>query len=71
MIFFGLGEVCYLLLMGFWNVSCMVGGGYNGVDMFVLVGILIYVVVGGVVCVLVESIGGYGVCVMFDSVVGG
>ncbi|AZH79416.1 M23 family peptidase [Microbacterium sp. Y-01] len=67
----GSGEVRYPLPMGSWNVSRTVGGGHNGADMLAPAGTPIYAAAGGVVRASAESIGGYGVCVMLDSVVGG
>lgn len=67
----GSGEVRYPLPMGSWNVSRTVGGGHNGADMLAPAGTPIYAAASGVVRASAESIGGYGVCVMLDSVVGG
>lgn len=67
----GSGEVRYPLPMGSWNVSRTVGGGHNGADMLAPAGTPIYAAAAGVVRASAESIGGYGVCVMLDSVVGG
>ncbi|MDF2507384.1 MAG: peptidase [Microbacterium sp.] len=67
----GSGEVRYPLPMGSWNVSRTIGGGHNGVDMLASAGTPIYAAAGGVVRASAESIGGYGVAVMLDSVVGG
>lgn len=67
----GSGEVRYPLPMGSWNVSRTVGGGHNGADMLAPAGTPIYAAAGGVVRASAESIGGYGVAVMLDSVVGG
>lgn len=67
----GSGEVRYPLPLGSWHVSRTIGGGHNGVDMLAPAGTPIYAAAGGVVRASAESIGGYGVCVMIDSVVGG
>ena len=67
----GSGEVRYPLPMGSWNVSRTVGGAHNGADMLAPAGTPIYAAAAGVVRASAESIGGYGVAVMLDSVVGG
>lgn len=67
----GSGEVRYPLPMGSWNVSRTVGGAHNGADMLAPAGTPIYAAAAGVVRASAENIGGYGVCVMLDSVVGG
>jgi len=67
----GSGEVRYPLPLGSWNVSRTVGGGHNGADMLAPAGTPIYAAAAGVVRASAESIGGYGVCVMLDSVIGG
>lgn len=67
----GSGEVRYPLPLGSWNVSRTIGGGHNGADMLAPAGTPIYAAAAGVVRASAESIGGYGVCVMLDSVVGG
>ncbi len=67
----GSGEVRYPLPIGSWNVSRTVGGGHNGADMLAPAGTPIYAAASGVVRASAESIGGYGVAVMLDSVVGG
>ncbi|KYJ97920.1 peptidase M23 [Microbacterium sp. CH1] len=67
----GSGEVRYPLPLGSWNVSRTVGGGHNGADMLAPAGTPIYAAASGVVRASAESIGGYGVAVMLDSVVGG
>ena len=67
----GSGEVRYPLPMGSWNVSRTVGGGHNGADMLAPAGTPIYAAAAGVVRASAESIGGYGVCIMIDSVIGG
>lgn len=67
----GSGEVRYPLPMGSWNVSRTIGGGHNGADMLAPAGTPIYAAAAGVVRASAESIGGYGVCIMLDSVVGG
>ncbi|WP_101848586.1 M23 family metallopeptidase [Zhihengliuella sp. ISTPL4] len=67
----GSGQVRYPLPLGSWNVSRTVGGGHNGADMLAPAGTPIYAAAAGVVRASAESIGGYGVAVMLDSVVGG
>lgn len=67
----GSGEVRYPLPQGSYNVSRTVGGGHNGADMLAPSGTPIYAAAAGVVRASAESIGGYGVAVMLDSVVGG
>ena len=67
----GSGEVRYPLPMGSWKVSRTVGGGHNGADMLAPAGTPIYAAAAGVVRASAESIGGYGVCIMIDSVIGG
>jgi murein DD-endopeptidase MepM/ murein hydrolase activator NlpD len=67
----GSGEVRYPVPQGSYNVSRTVGGGHNGADMLAPAGTPIYAAAAGVVRASAESIGGYGVCIMIDSVVGG
>lgn len=67
----GSGEVRYPLPQGSYSVSRTTGGGHNGADMLAPEGTPIYAAAAGVVRASAESIGGYGVCVMIDSVVGG
>jgi murein DD-endopeptidase MepM/ murein hydrolase activator NlpD len=67
----GSGEVRYPLPIGSYNEGRTIGGGHNGVDMLAPAGTPIYATAAGVVRASAESIGGYGVCVMIDSVVGG
>lgn len=67
----GSGEVRYPLPQGSYSVSRTVGGAHNGADMLAPAGTPIYAAASGVVRASAESIGGYGVCVMIDSVVGG
>lgn len=67
----GSGEVRYPLPMGSWNVSRTIGGAHNGADMLAPAGTPIYAAAAGVVRASAENIGGYGVCIMLDSVVGG
>lgn len=67
----GSGQVRYPLPLGSWNVSRTVGGAHNGADMLAPAGTPIYAAAAGVVRASAESIGGYGVAVMLDSVVGG
>ncbi|MEV8250529.1 M23 family metallopeptidase [Microbacterium sp. NPDC076768] len=67
----GSGEVRYPLPLGSWTVSRTIGGGHNGADMIAAAGTPIYAAAAGIVRVSTENIGGYGVAVMLDSVVGG
>ncbi|SEB53245.1 M23 family metallopeptidase [Microbacterium hydrocarbonoxydans] len=67
----GSGEVRYPLPQGSYNVSRTVGGAHQGADMLAPAGTPIYAAAAGVVRASAENIGGYGVCVMLDSVVGG
>lgn len=67
----GSGEVRYPLPGGSYTQGRTIGGGHNGADMLAPQGTPIYAAAAGVVRASAESIGGYGVCVMIDSVVGG
>lgn len=67
----GSGEVRYPLPGGSYNQGRTIGGGHNGADMLAPAGTPIYAAAAGVVRASAESIGGYGVCIMLDSVVGG
>ncbi|WP_284690593.1 M23 family metallopeptidase [Microbacterium tenebrionis] len=67
----GSGEVRYPLPRGSYTEGRTIGGGHNGVDMLAPQGTPIYAAAAGVVRASAESIGGYGVAVMIDSVVGG
>ena len=67
----GSGEVRYPLPPGSYTEGRTIGGGHNGVDMLAPALTPIYATAAGVVRASAESIGGYGVCVMIDSVVGG
>ncbi|WP_231880330.1 M23 family metallopeptidase [Microbacterium sp. H83] len=67
----GSGEVRYPLPQGSYTVSRTVGGAHQGADMLAPALTPIYAAAGGVVRASAESIGGYGVAVMIDSVVGG
>ncbi|MBT2474895.1 M23 family metallopeptidase [Microbacterium sp. ISL-103] len=67
----GSGEVRYPLPQGSYNVSRTVGGAHQGADMLAPAGTPIYAAAAGVVRASAENIGGYGVAVMLDSVVGG
>lgn len=67
----GSGEVRYPLPPGSYNEGRTIGGGHNGVDMLAPAGTPIYSTAAGVVRASAESIGGYGVCVMIDHVIGG
>ncbi|KJQ55290.1 M23 family metallopeptidase [Microbacterium sp. SA39] len=67
----GSGEVRYPLPGGSYREGRTIGGGHNGADMLAPALTPIYATAAGVVRASAESIGGYGVCVMIDSVVGG
>lgn len=67
----GSGEVRSPLPPGSYTQGRTIGGGHNGADMLAPAGTPIYAAAAGVVRASAESIGGYGVCVMIDSVVGG
>ncbi|WP_435746481.1 M23 family metallopeptidase [Microbacterium sp. PMB16] len=67
----GSGEVRYPLPGGSYTQGRTIGGGHNGADMLAPAGTPIYAAAAGVVRASAESIGGYGVCIMIDSVVGG
>ncbi|WP_247630906.1 M23 family metallopeptidase [Microbacterium croceum] len=67
----GSGEVRYPLPVGSYTQGRTIGGGHNGADMLAPAMTPIYAASAGVVRASAESIGGYGVCVMIDSVVGG
>lgn len=67
----GSGEVRYPLPGGSYTQGRTIGGGHNGVDMLAPAGTPIYATAAGVVRASAESIGGYGVCVMIDHVIGG
>ncbi|WP_091226297.1 M23 family metallopeptidase [Microbacterium sp. 3J1] len=67
----GSGEVRYPLPQGSYSVSRTVGGAHQGADMLAPAGTPIYAAAAGVVRASAESIGGYGVAVMLDSVIGG
>ncbi|TQL85156.1 murein DD-endopeptidase MepM/ murein hydrolase activator NlpD [Microbacterium saperdae] len=67
----GSGEVRYPLPGGSYSQGRTIGGGHNGADMLAPAMTPIYAAAAGVVRASAESIGGYGVCVMIDSVVGG
>lgn len=67
----GSGAVRYPLPRGSYNEGRTIGGGHNGVDMLAPARTPIYAAAAGVVRASAESIGGYGVAVMIDSVVGG
>jgi len=67
----GSGEVRYPLPRGSYTQGRTIGGGHNGADMLAPQGTPIYAAAAGVVRASAESIGGYGVAVMIDSVVGG
>ncbi|MGY1552114.1 M23 family metallopeptidase [Microbacterium sp. A588] len=67
----GSGEVRYPLPQGSYNVSRTVGGAHQGADMLAPQGTPIYATAAGTVRASAESIGGYGVAVMIDHVIGG
>lgn len=67
----GSGEVRYPLPPGSYNQGRTIGGGHNGVDMLAPAMTPIYAAAAGTVRASAESIGGYGVCIILDSVVGG
>ena len=67
----GSGEVRYPLPPGSYTQGRTIGGGHEGADMLAPQGTPIYATAAGVVRASAESIGGYGVAVMIDHVVGG
>lgn len=67
----GSGEVRYPLPQGSYTVSRTVGGAHEGADMLAPALTPIYAAAAGVVRASAESIGGYGVAIMIDHVVGG
>lgn len=67
----GSGEVRYPLPQGSYTQGRTTGGGHNGADMLAPQGTPIYATAAGVVRASAESIGGYGVAVMIDHVIGG
>ena len=67
----GSGAVRYPLPPGSYTQGRSIGGGHNGVDMLAPAGTPIYAAAAGVVRASAESIGGYGVSVMIDHVIGG
>jgi len=67
----GSGEVRYPLPPGSYTEGRTIGGSHQGADMLAPAMTPIYAAAAGVVRASAESIGGYGVCVMLDSVVGG
>lgn len=67
----GSGEVRSPLPPGSYTQGRTIGGGHNGADMLAPAMTPIYAAAAGVVRASAESIGGYGVAVMIDSVVGG
>jgi murein DD-endopeptidase MepM/ murein hydrolase activator NlpD len=67
----GSGEVRYPLPRGSYTQGRTIGGAHNGADMLAPQGTPIYAAAAGVVRASAESIGGYGVAVMIDSVIGG
>uniref|UniRef100_UPI00261DB069 M23 family metallopeptidase n=1 Tax=uncultured Microbacterium sp. TaxID=191216 RepID=UPI00261DB069 len=67
----GSGEVRYPLPRGSYSVSRTLGGAHEGADMLAPAGTPIYAVAAGTVRVSTESVGGYGVGVFIDHVVGG
>jgi murein DD-endopeptidase MepM/ murein hydrolase activator NlpD len=67
----GSGEVRYPLPPGSYSQGRSIGGGHNGVDMLAPAMTPIYATAAGVVRASGEDIGGYGVAVMIDHVIGG
>lgn len=67
----GSGEVRYPLPQGSYNVSRTLGGGHDGADMISAQGTPIYAAAAGTVRASAESIGGYGVSIFLDHVIGG
>ncbi|WP_460802371.1 M23 family metallopeptidase [Microbacterium sp. GXF6406] len=67
----GSGEVRYPLPRGSYSVSRTLGGAHEGADMLAPAGTPIYAAAAGTVRVSTESVGGYGVGVFIDHVVGG
>lgn len=67
----GSGEVRYPLPQGSYYVSRTVGSGHDGADMVAPSGTPIFAAAGGVVRTSADSVGGYGVCIIIDSVIGG
>jgi murein DD-endopeptidase MepM/ murein hydrolase activator NlpD len=67
----GSGEVRYPLPPGSYSQGRSIGGGHNGVDMLAPEMTPIYATAAGVVRASGENIGGYGVAVMIDHVIGG
>src|SRR5690606_28261940 len=67
----GSGAVRYPLPPGSYQQGRSIGGGHNGVDMLAPARTPIYAAAAGVVRASAESIGGYGVSVMIDHVIGG
>lgn len=67
----GSGEVRYPLPQGSYSVSRTLGGGHDGADMISAAGTPIYAVAAGTVRASAENIGGYGVSIFIDHVVGG
>lgn len=67
----GSGEVRYPLPQGSYNVSRTLGNGHDGADMISAAGTPIYATAAGTVRASAESIGGYGVSIFIDHVIGG
>lgn len=67
----GSGEVRYPLPPGSYTQGRTIGGGHNGADMLAPARTPIYAAAAGVVRASAESIGGYGVSIMIDHVIGG
>lgn len=67
----GSGEVRYPLPQGSYSVSRTLGSGHDGADMIAAQGTPIYATAAGVVRASAESIGGYGVSIFIDHVIGG
>lgn len=67
----GSGEVRYPLPQGSYYVSRTLSSGHNGADMVAPAGTPIFSAAAGVVRTSADSVGGYGVAVIIDHVVGG
>ncbi|WP_309129566.1 M23 family metallopeptidase [Microbacterium sp.] len=67
----GSGEVRYPLPQGSYYVSRTLNSGHDGADMVASAGTPIFAAAGGVVRTSADSVGGYGVAVIIDHVIGG
>lgn len=67
----GSGEVRYPVPRGSYTVSRTLSGGHDGADMLAPAGTPIYAAAAGTVRRSAESIGGYGVSIFIDHVIGG